>query len=230
MKSHPNLSALLIGLLVLDGLARPWAILGADPKQPAPPKAAQTPAATPPAPKPTAPPAAAADPLGTLRGAREKLVASGVRSIKSRIIERVSIGGRRFRLEGTYIQGTDLRVKLDFKVQSEATEQGIEGSFLEICDGTILWTRHNVAGQTRVTRRNVRQILEASKNSSQPNLLVVALGFGGLPALLASLERSMKFEALTQEEVGRKKFTVIGGTWNDAMKATFKSSTGNRPN
>jgi hypothetical protein len=171
-----------------------------------------------------------ADPLDTLRAARERLVASGVRSIKSRIVERVSIGGRRFRLDGTYVQSTDLRLKLDFKLQSDAAEQGFEGSFLEVCDGTILWTRHNVGGQTRVTRRNVRQILEASKNGSQTNLLAVELGLGGLPALLASLERSMKFESLTQEEVNGKKFTVIAGTWNDAMKATFKSSTSNRPN
>jgi hypothetical protein len=156
-------------------------------------------------------------------------VAAGVRSIKTRIVERVSIGGRRFRLEGTYVQGTDLRLKLDFKVQPEAGEEGIDGSFLEVCDGTILWTRHVVGGQTRVTRRNVRQILEASKNGPQPNLLAVELGLGGLPALLASLERSMKFDTLTQQEANKKKFTVIGGTWNDALKQSFKSATGNRP-
>lgn len=156
-------------------------------------------------------------------------MASGVRSIKSRIIERVSIGSRRFRLEGNYVQGTDLRLRLDFKVQAEAAGQGLEGSFLEVCDGTILWTRHVIGGQTRVTRRNVRQILEASKNGSQPNFLAVELGLGGLPALLASLERSMKFDSQTQEEVNGKKFTVIAGVWNDALKQTFKSAIGNRP-
>jgi hypothetical protein len=157
-------------------------------------------------------------------------VASGVRSIKSRIIERISIGGRKFRLEGTYVQSTDLRLKLDFKVQPDAAEPGLEGTFLEVCDGTILWTRHELGGQSRVTRRNVRQILEASKNGSQPNLLAVELGLGGLPALLASLERSMKFDSQTQEEVNGKKFTVIAGAWNDALKQTFKSAAGNRPN
>ena len=234
MKSHPILTAALIAIGALGGTTGfvvPWVICAADSKPPAAPAVAKAPS-TAPAPMPAAPaakPVPPADPLDTLRVACERLVASGVRSIKSRIVERVSIGGRRFRLEGTYVQSTDLRLKLDFKLQSEAAEQGLEGSFLEVCDGTILWTRHNVGGQTRVTRRNVRQILEASKNGLQTNLLAVELGLGGLPALLASLERSMKFEAITQEEVNRKKFTVITGTWNDAMKETLKSSTGNRP-
>jgi hypothetical protein len=235
MKSQPILTAALIAIGALGGTTgamAPWVTCAADSKPPAAPAVAKVPSTAPapmlastakPAPLPPA------DPLDTLRVARERLVASGVRSIKSRIVERVSIGGRRFGLEGTYVQSTDLRLKLDFKLHSEATEQGLEGSFLEVCDGTILWTRHNVGGQTRVTRRNVRQILEASKNGLQSNLLAVELGLGGLPALLASLERSMKFEAITQEEVNRKKFTVIAGTWNDAMKETLKSSTGSRP-
>jgi hypothetical protein len=233
MKSHPILTAVLISLGGLGGALAPWAICAADTKQPAAPVTPIAPSATPKvlaAPTAAKPaPIPAADPLDTLRVARERLVASGVRSIKSRIIERVSVGGRRFRLDGTYVQSTDLRLKLDFKLQSEAAEQGLEGSFLEVCDGTILWTRHNVGGQTRVTRRNVRQILEASKNGSPTNLLAVELGLGGLPALLASLERSMKFDSMTQEEINGKKFTVIGGGWNDTLKQTFKSSTGNRP-
>jgi hypothetical protein len=227
MKTHPVLTVALIGLVVLAGTAYPRAICAADAKQPPAAKTVQVANAAP-VPKPS--PSAPADPLATLHVARERLVASGVRSIKARIIERVSIGGRRFRLEGTYVQSTDLRLKLDFKVQADAAEPGVEGSFLEVCDGTILWTRHEVGGQTRVTRRNVRQILEASKNGSQPNLLAVELGLGGLPALLASMERSIKFESQKQEEVNGKKFTVIAGSWNDALKQTFKSAGGNRPN
>ncbi len=189
-------------------------------------------AASPPAP-PAQPPAPSAplgggDALATLRTAREKLTAAGVRSIKSRIIERVSIGGRRFRLEGTYVQGTDLRLKMEFKVLPETAEPGIDGSFLEVCDGTILWTRHQIGKQTRVTRRDVRQILNASKAAGGANLLTVELGLGGLPALLASLERSMKFDSLSQKEVNGKKFTVIAGAWNDAALQVIKASTGGR--
>ena len=180
---------------------------------PAPPPDMAAPAAPPAAPPAAAPkaPPANGDALNTLRTAREKLTAPGVRSIKSRIIERVAIGDRRFRLEGTYVQGTDLRLKLELKVLPESSEEALEGSFSEVCDGTILWARHQIGSQVRVTRRDVRQILNASKSGGDANLLAVELGLGGLPALLASLERAMNFDSLTQEEVNGKKFTVIGG-------------------
>ena len=80
----------------------------------------------------------------------------------------------------------------------------------------------------RVTRRDVRQILNASKSAGTGNLLALELGLGGLPALLASLERSMKFDSLSQEKVNGKSFTVIGGSWSEATLQTFKANTGNR--
>lgn len=257
MKTQPILTAAIAALLAIACLGAPWANFAADakqggtatapgnpparplqpPAQPAPPQPAPAqpvpakPIPAPPAPAqpaPAQPAHSAGDALSTLRTAREKLTAPGVRSIKSRIIERVSIGGRRFRLEGVYIQGSDLRLKLEFKVLPEAAEEGVEGSFLEVCDGTILWARYQVGTQTRVTRRDVRQILNASKTGGGANLLAVELGLGGLPALLSSLERSMKFDALTQEEVNGKKFTVIAGAWTDAVREEFKGATGGR--
>jgi hypothetical protein len=228
MKSHPILTAIFAAIVAIDGITGPWAICAGETKQTSAPNPPQT-APMPPqaAAKPNSP--AVGDPLKTLHMAREKLTASGVRSIRSRIIQRVAIGDRRFRLEGTYVQGTDLRLKLELKIQPEAAEDGIDGSFLEVCDGTILWTRHQFGSQTRVTRRDVRQILNASKAAGETNLLAVELGLGGLPALLASLERSMKFDSVAQDEVNGKKFTVIAGTWNEATLQVLKSTTGNRP-
>jgi hypothetical protein len=167
------------------------------------------------------------DPLTVLHLAREKLTAPGVRSIKSRIIERVSIGNRRFRAEGSYVQGTDLRLRLELKTVSEAQHEGIDGSFLEVCDGTILWTRHQLGSESRITRRDVRQILGATKGTEQ-NLLSVELGLGGLPAYLASLERAMKFDSLAQEEISGKKFVVLTGKWNDATFEGYKSLLGKK--
>lgn len=216
--------AVVLGNLWLGG---PWAICAEAPKPAAPAPAPAAPAAAPPATAAKAPPANG-DPLKTLRTAREKLTAPGVRSIKSRIIERVAIGDRRFRLEGTYVQGTDLRLKLELKVLPDSSEEGLEGSFSEVCDGTILWARHQIGSQMRVTRRDVRQILNASKSAGTGNLLALELGLGGLPALLASLEQSMKFDSLSQEKVNGKSFTVIGGSWSETTLQTFKANTGNR--
>jgi hypothetical protein len=173
---------------------------------------------------PTAAPTAPlpSDPLVMLRMARERLTGNrekqspnDVQSIRARIVERVSISGRKFRLEGSYLQGTDLRLRLELKVIPETAEGRVEGALMEVCNGTILWTRYQVAHQTRITRRDVSQILNASKTNGQINLSTVELGLGGLPALLASLDRWMKFDAVTQEQVNGKKFTVLTGAWKD---------------
>jgi hypothetical protein len=154
-----------------------------------------------------------------LTGTRDKQSANDVQSIRARIVERVSIGGRKFRLEGSYLQGTDLRLRLDLKVVSDIPENRVEGSMLEVCNGTILWAIYQVGHETRITRRDVSQILNASKTNGQINFSTVELGLGGLPALLASLDRWMKFESVTQEEIktktSSKKFAVLAGAWKD---------------
>jgi hypothetical protein len=151
-----------------------------------------------------------------LTGNREKQSPNDVQSIRARIVERVGISGRKFRLEGSYLQGTDLRLRLDLKVIPETAQGRVEGSLLEVCNGTILWANYQVGQQTRITRRDVSQILNASKTNGQINFSTVELGLGGLPALLASLDRWMKFDSVTQEEINGKKFTVLSGAWKDA--------------
>jgi hypothetical protein len=153
-----------------------------------------------------------------LTGTRDRQSATEVQSIRARIEERVSIGGRKFRLEGSYLQGTDLRLRLELKVISEKPQGRIEGSLLEVCNGTILWAAYHVGKETRITRRDVSQILNASKTNGQINFSTVELGLGGLPALLASLDRWMKFETVTQEEIKGKKFIVLAGAWKEARR------------
>jgi hypothetical protein len=175
---------------------------------------------------PPAAPASATNPeaAGMLKAARDKLVDPKIQSIKARILERVSIDGRQFQTEGTYVQGTDLRLRLDLAVPAETTARdGIEGSFLEVCDGTILWTQQTIGKQSRITRRDVRQILNASKSSTASSLIAVELGLGGLPALLASLEHSMRFDAVGHQSVKGKAFIVLSGVWNDDALAKFKA-------
>ncbi|HEV3299024.1 MAG TPA: hypothetical protein VG055_05265, partial [Planctomycetaceae bacterium] len=153
-----------------------------------------------------------------LTGNREKQSPNDVQSIRARIVERVAIGGRKFRLEGSYLQGTDLRLRLELNVVSEDPDSRVDGTLLEVCDGTILWANYQVGKEKRITRRDVSQILNASKTNGQINFSTVELGLGGLPALLASLDRWVKFESVTQEQINGKKFTVLAGAWKDARR------------
>ncbi len=176
-------------------------------------------AATPTAPTTPVP----TDPDAVMRMARERLTGSrerqstaDVQSIRARVVERISIGGHRFRLEGTYLQGTDLRLRLELKVIPEGPQSRVAGELLEVCNGTILWANYKVGKETRITRRDVSQILNASKTNGQINFSTVELGLGGLPALMASLDRWMKFDSVKQEVIKDCKFTVLSGQWKDS--------------
>jgi hypothetical protein len=181
-------------------------------KTPSPNGAAQTPAT----PVPTDPDTVLRMSRERLTGNREKQSATDVTSIRARLVERVSISGRKFRLEGTYLQGTDLRLRLDLKVIPENSQSRVAGGLLEVCNGTILWANYTVGKETRITRRDVSQILNASKTNGEINFSTVELGLGGLPALMASLDRWMKFDSVKQEEISGKKFLVLSGKWKDS--------------
>ena len=160
------------------------------------------------------------EPGEVLERARENLI--GLKSVRATILETVSIGNRRFKATGDYLQGTDMRLRLQYTVNAG----GAEGSLLEVCDGTILWSQQTIGDQTKLTRRDVRQILNAAASGGNvaENILIAELGLGGLPALLASLERSMTFDQADHQEVDGISFVIIGGTWNNEYRQRFQSS------
>jgi hypothetical protein len=107
--------------------------------------------------------------LKTLQKARKSLIEQ--QSIQADILETVALGSRKFQAKGKYLQGTDLKLRLEFQVKLGGTE----GSLLEVCDGQVLWSRQTIGGQTQVTRRDVRQILEvAAENRTMPKIMLQA--------------------------------------------------------
>ncbi len=160
----------------------------------------------------------------TLDQARQRLLA--YQTIKAKLVETVAIGPRRFTVNGSYLQGrsSDLKLRLEFQVKIGDTG----GSVLEVCDGQVLWTRHHVGTDVRITRRDVRQILNAASESGlAENFVTVELGFGGLPGLFASISKSMLFDRLKEETIDGRQFVVLEGGWQPEMLKLWK---GNNPN
>ncbi len=170
------------------------------------------------APGPESPEAKAA-----LDQARQRLLSYP--SIKAKLVETVALANRRFTINGSYLQGGggDLRLRLEFQVKLGDTE----GSILEVCDGQVLWTRHQIGSEVRISRRDVRQILQAAADNGLPdNLITVELGFGGLPGLFASIEKSMQFDQYKEDTADGRKLIVIEGGWKPHM---LKIWQGKRP-
>lgn len=153
----------------------------------------------------------------TMESARDRLIS--YRSVKAQIVENVNLGPRRFRMEGSYLQGTDLKLRLeyDLKVGNTAAQM------VEVCDGQILWTHQTVGKEQRVTRRNVRQILTAASTAGKTpqNLLTAELGLGGLPGLLAGIQKSVQLEKQWDQDVNDQTFVVIEGGWKKSFRSKF---------
>lgn len=142
-------------------------------------------------------------------------------SIQTKLLETVALGNRRFTIHGSYLQagGGDLRLRLEYQVKLGETE----GAILEVCDGQVLWTRHQIGNDVRISRRDVRQILQAAADNGLPdNLVTVELGFGGLLGLFASIEKSMQFDQYKEDTADGRKLIVIEGGWKPEILKVWK--------
>ena len=155
--------------------------------------------------------------LVTLEEAREKLIS--YQSVKAKIVETVAIGERRFTMKGNYLQGEGLKLRLDYEVEVGSTT----GKLTEVCDGQILWSHQVIGKEQRVTRRNVRQIIEAAAAAepTSETLLHAELGLGGLQGLLASIQKSVQFERQWEQDFDSQPFLVIDGGWKTEHRAKF---------
>ncbi len=155
--------------------------------------------------------------LVTLEEVREKLIS--YQSVKAKIVETVAIGERRFKMQGNYLQGDGLKLRLDYEVEVGSTT----GKLIEVCDGQILWSHQVIGKEQRVNRRNVRQILEAAAAAELTNetLLHAELGLGGIPGLLASIQKAVQFEKQWEQDLDSQAFLVIDGGWKTEQRAKF---------
>jgi len=172
-----------------------------------------------------------------LKRARDQMIKHS--SIRARIVEQVTLADKSYRAEGRYLQlalkpgDWQMRMELAMKVGES------EGSLLEVCNGTVLWTLTQIdAGgsgkkkdpknrEMTLTRRNVQQILDEARKSGDfseqtESDLLTSMGLGGLPALLTSLEQDMKLGAIKEETLRDRPVLVISGTWSEAVASRMR--------
>lgn len=140
-------------------------------------------------------------------------------SIRADIEQSASIGAQQFQVSGHYLSSGQ-KLRLEYTIEPG---QGVSGSLLEVCDGKDLWSLMTVGETKRVTHRDVQQIKSAvSANRNVPDVVLTAeLGLGGLTALLASLERTMVFDAMKEESGDEGARTVIQGHWKPEIVARW---------
>ena len=173
---------------------------------------------------PSEPRSAAAE----LKRTREQLQKCS--SISAKVVERIEILEKSYKAEGRYLQTAlkpnDWHMRLELVVKLGKSE----GALLEVCDGEVLWTRIEIdqggkqdkkaPKDLSLTRRNISEIMSAARKLGDAKTekdLIVALGLGGLPALIAAIEQDMKFGETTEGTLRERPVSVIHGTWTDAF-------------
>jgi outer membrane lipoprotein-sorting protein len=147
-------------------------------------------------------------------------------SIKADLAQSVSLGDQQFKITGQYLSA-GLKMRLKYTV---VREQGTDGEMLEVCDGKELWTVMELPGSKslpatkRITRRNIQQIrvaVAAQNRNPAGSVVNLDLGLGGLTALLASLQNSMDFDAMKEDETDGHSRTILQGRWKKELLKDF---------
>jgi outer membrane lipoprotein-sorting protein len=186
------------------------------------PAGPQTPAA--PSEAAVTPAADMPDAAALLAKARESFKA--YRTLKATMTETIDFGpARRFRAEGVYLQGAGNKVRVDLTVEVGKNK----GHLLQVCEGDILWTVYDTGTAPKVTRRDLKQILAATKEAETKSTWLNELGLGGLPALLAAVEGSIDFKPTMKTVIEGRNFYVLEGSWKPAVRQQFEAQLQQSP-
>jgi hypothetical protein len=203
------------------------------------------------APQPALAPEPNPDAVALVKAARERL--SKWQSIQANVVQTVDFpdagnsGVRRFKASGRFLVGEFPKLRLEYEV----TVGNTVGKLLEVCDGQVLHVERRVqeaaTQEPKVerssdenesrdpekpvvegTRRDVKRILRATSESDGVDVSMHAadIGLGGLSALLASLDRTMIFDSIREEEHDGRKFRVVQGIWNPTYLADLQAKLG----
>lgn len=164
---------------------------------------------------------------------RSKL--EGLDSLTCDLHETVLMSGRTLHAVGTYAEAAGNRIHVEFRIfpsQSSAKEdlrklaidaepvvlapETSRGELTQVSDGTVVFTHWKNGDNVSVTRRNLRDIMDAATKVADydANHVAMDLGVGGLRGLISRIESLMEFAPVQTKELGKTKYYVVRGRWN----------------
>ena len=156
-------------------------------------------------------------------------------SLKCDLHQTVMMSGMTLHATGTYAEASGNRVHLEFRifpsqptVKDDTKKLAIDaepaalapetarGELTQVSDGTVLFTHWKNGAAVRVTRRNLRDIMDAATKVAgyDTDHVAMDLGVGGLRGLISRIESLMEFAPVTTKKVGESDYYVVRGRWN----------------
>ncbi len=170
------------------------------------------------------------DLLNQVRGALQ-----GLDSLKCDLHETVILSGMKLQAVGTYAEASGNRVHVEFRIfpsqpagKSDAGQLALDaepmaispdtaqGELTQISDGTVLFTLMKNGANVRLTRRNLRDVMDAATKVAgyDADHVAMDLGVGGLRGLISRIESLMEFAPVQTKKVGETEFYIVRGRWN----------------
>ena len=199
-------------------------------------------AKTTPADSPAADPAATEAPANSadVPGAKELLdqvraKLEGLDSLKCDLHETVMMSGLVLHAAGSYAEASGNRVHVEFRifpgrasVKDDLKQLAIDaepavlapetsrGELTQVSDGAIVFTHWKNGANVTVTRRNLRDIMDAATKVANYDADHVAmdLGVGGLRGLISRIESLMEFAPVKTKTEGDTEYYIVRGRWN----------------
>ncbi|MCH2200356.1 MAG: hypothetical protein MK102_00180 [Fuerstiella sp.] len=192
------------------------------------------------------------DALEVLNGVRDRLEA--LQYLQCNLYEYVHLSELRFYARGQYAQAGNNRVRVEFKIfpirgvrqtdkatlelggePEDTGKQQPTGELTQVSDGNSLWTYWKNGDVTRLTRRDIQEILKVASESEKfdADHMLADLGTGGLQSLIARLQLGMEFGKVREQSLDGSRLLVISGRWTaESLKKYFnvEDRTATRPN
>lgn len=160
-------------------------------------------------------------------------------SVSCNIQQTILMSGQKMLAAGRYVQGTGNRMRLEYRIfpvealnskdasllkpgaeEAEIADKKISGALTQISDGSVLWSKWQNGPDTQVTRRNIREILDAVediKNTTAADSLR-SLGIGGLQTLISQLQVGMEFGQVKERTIAGNTVYVLSGRWSQKTR------------
>lgn len=163
----------------------------------------------------------------------------GVETLSCDLTQTVVLSGQKFQAVGRYVQASGNRMRLEYRIfpigglkaddarlfaldaeTPDVSKRKVTGSLEQVSDGSVLWSRWVNGPQKQLTRRNIREIVDAVDDL--PNYSAAQslqdLGVGGLQTLMSQLQVGMEFSAVQEQQVGDVTLLVLAGRWNQKTR------------
>lgn len=165
----------------------------------------------------------------------------GAQSLSCNIQQTILMSGQKMLAAGRYVQGTGNRMRLEYRIfpvealhskdaallkpdaeagETEIADEKISGALTQISDGSVLWSKWQNGPDTQITRRNIREILDAVKDIKNTTAAdsLRSLGIGGLQTLISQLQVGMEFGQVKEQTIAGNTVYVLTGRWSQKTR------------